>query len=238
MVTRAQTVTAQLREMIREGEITASDRLSEVRLAADLGVSRTPVRDALNALEKEGLLTYEANRGHAVRAFSIHDLLDAFDLRATLEGMVCRLVAERGLQADVRAALQSCLDRAETLLDGPDWHRTQQRAWFKLNQVFHETLQECAGNRFLTTAIRQTRRLPTIFDGGFRWGDEKALADWYSLEQIRQSHLEHTRVLDALAQGQAVRAEHLMREHVFMNRERLRKSFEAAQKPPKARAAE
>src|ERR1700740_3158358 len=89
-------VALRLREMILRGELPPGERLAEVALAERLGVSRTPIRQALPALAREGLRAASARRGFVVRSFSPQDVLDAVETRGVLEGLAARRVAERG----------------------------------------------------------------------------------------------------------------------------------------------
>ena len=100
-VTRTQEVVRQIRDLILDGALGPGEQLTEVAMAQRIGVSRTPIRDALNTLATEGLLIYLPNRGYIVRRFDVQEVLDAFDTRGTLEGMACRVVAERGLSSDL-----------------------------------------------------------------------------------------------------------------------------------------
>jgi GntR family transcriptional regulator, vanillate catabolism transcriptional regulator len=85
-----------LRELILRGEFAPGERMSELRLVETLGVSRTPLRLALAALEHEGLLRSAGSRGYVVREFTQADISDAIELRGVLEGTAARFAAERG----------------------------------------------------------------------------------------------------------------------------------------------
>ena len=89
-------VALRLREMILRGELAPGERLAEVALAERLGVSRTPIRQALPALAREGLLAAAGRRGYVVRSFSPQDVIDAIETRGLLEGLAARRIAERG----------------------------------------------------------------------------------------------------------------------------------------------
>ena len=86
--------------MILRGELAPGERLGEVALAERLGVSRTPIRQALPALACEGLLAAAGRRGYLVRSFSPQDVLDAIETRGVLEGLAARRIAERGASSD------------------------------------------------------------------------------------------------------------------------------------------
>src|SRR3954471_21492893 len=99
----SQAVKAQLRlrELILAGELPSGARIAELALVEKLGVSRTPIRAALMRLEQVGLLETLPGGGYAVRTFSERDVSDAIELRGTLEGLLARLAAERGVAAVV-----------------------------------------------------------------------------------------------------------------------------------------
>ena len=107
---RALSAADQVRDAILSGSLIPGRRINEVHLARDLGMSRTPTRAALHTLAAEGLIDYERNRGFIVREFPLQAVLDAYEIRASLEGVACRLAAERGLsgaqQQQIEAALR------------------------------------------------------------------------------------------------------------------------------------
>src|SRR5689334_22205026 len=104
-----------LREMILRGELSPGQRVAEAPLAEMLGISRTPVRQALPVLAREGLLTEHSTRGFVVRGFSVADILDAIDLRGLIEGMAARRVAENGASAEFLNTLRACLNEGDEL---------------------------------------------------------------------------------------------------------------------------
>ena len=91
-----------LREAILSGTLLPGDKLHQDRLAEMLGISRTPLRAALTSLTQAGLVTYESNRGFAVREFSLDEVAGAFAVRAELEAMACRLAAANMTEEDAR----------------------------------------------------------------------------------------------------------------------------------------
>src|SRR5437588_11578123 len=106
---RALSVTDRIREAGLNGSVAAGERLNEVRLSRTLAVSRTPVRAALQALAGEGLLDYAPNRGFTVREFPLDAIVDAYEIRASLEGVAARFAAERGLSEDEKVVIESSL---------------------------------------------------------------------------------------------------------------------------------
>src|SRR2546430_15226034 len=98
-----------IREMILRGELAAGARVAEAPLAELLGMSRTPIRQALPVLAQEGLLVEHETRGYVVKEISTADILDAIDLRGLIEGLAARRVAERGASRLLCKELHLCL---------------------------------------------------------------------------------------------------------------------------------
>jgi GntR family transcriptional regulator of vanillate catabolism len=227
-LTRSQQILDQLRSLILSGAFAAGERLKEVGLARRLDCSRTPVRDALATLAHEGLLLYEPNCGYTVRAFALEDLLAAFDVRATLEGMACRIVAERGLSERGAAAIEQCMVETRTLLASDKPFGECVHRWNELNAVFHSLLAHESQNDYLVRSVRDTKRLPMVYDqhGMPHRPDEVRML--YGRDAIERAFRDHERIHAAVLQRQGARAEYLMREHIFLNREELRVNFTAA----------
>jgi DNA-binding GntR family transcriptional regulator len=109
-----------IRQAIVDGRLPPGRRLKEEELARELGISRTPVREALLMLHAEGLVDVAPNRGAAVRSHSVEDLDDLYQLRAVLEGYSTRRAAHRLSDDEIHALRESC-ERFEALLgDGAD----------------------------------------------------------------------------------------------------------------------
>ena len=114
-----------IREMILRGELAPGQRVAEAPLAETLGMSRTPVRQALPLLAQEGLLTEHETRGYVVRAFTAADIIDAIELRAIIEGL-----AWLGLDADEGPFFQmQRLDRYRVVVDSMLAAGTAYRCW-------------------------------------------------------------------------------------------------------------
>jgi len=223
MSTRTENVIKQLREMLIEGAIRPETHLHEAALAEKMGVSRTPVRDALRVLANENLLNYSPNRGYTVKTFGLQDILDAYDVRGVLEAMACRVCAERGLSAATASALQDIIEQSTALMQSAEWDTTRQQAWRKLNSDFHFAIANETGNQHLVRIADQMRRQPGSVDPRLE-PQNSVFQSIYTFERARQSHAEHCEIVDAIVQRQGARAESLMREHVFRNRELVRRS--------------
>ncbi len=192
-------------------------------LADRLGVSRTPIVDALTALHKEGLLEYAPHRGYSVKPFGLSDLMDAFDVRMTLEGLACRVVAERGLSTDDMTTLEGNLAETETLLFGFEWSHTVQDEWMRLNYVFHDLFLRAADNDYLTAGVMSTRAVPLVHDAEMKPIPRSDFTRLLLREQSQQAFRDHQRIAEAVAANQSGRAENMMREHIFTNREAIRR---------------
>src|ERR1700738_3191396 len=137
---RALSVMDQIRESILDGSVVTGERLNEVRLSRILAVSRTPVRAALQALAGEGLLDYEPNRGFTVREFPLDAIVDAYEIRASLEGGAARFAAERGLSPKEKAVIQRSLLAGDRLLERGSVAAGGLTRYCDINGELHDTL--------------------------------------------------------------------------------------------------
>ena len=204
--TLVDTITGRLRASILDGSLQPGQRLTEIALAEAMQASRTPVVAALKALTEQGLVRYAANRGYWVREFTIDEVLEAYDLRATLEGMACRLLAERGAAPRDIDAMERCLATGEGMLGGTELLGSDHARYQRMNVEFHTLILANCGNARLVEFVRKTHELPLA---------SNRIVFWKSLEIVRRSHDAHVRVCDAIKQRQGARAESLMREHVY-----------------------
>ncbi|HEY9537917.1 MAG TPA: GntR family transcriptional regulator, partial [Kiloniellaceae bacterium] len=130
---------------IGEGRLRPGDRVRETALAAELGISRTPIREALQRLARDGLVRLDARNGARIVELSLDAIQELYDLREILEGSTARLAA-LGASANNLQRLNAILDREAAHLDNPP-------ALAKLNKLYHQTLCEAASNRYLTSAV-------------------------------------------------------------------------------------
>src|ERR1700746_3183455 len=108
-------VMVRIREMILQGELVPGQRVREVELAKKLGVSRTPVRESLPILAREGVLTQLDTRGFVVRAFTPREIMDGIDVRGVLEGLAARMLAEQGPPRRLIQSLHACMRGGDAL---------------------------------------------------------------------------------------------------------------------------
>ncbi|ADV67014.1 GntR family transcriptional regulator [Deinococcus maricopensis] len=135
-----------LRDLIVRGELTPGEKLAEIDLCARLGVSRTPIREAIQRLVQEGLLDASANRGVRVRRVTAQEARDAYRVRETLDGLAAELAAHHHTPEDARD-LQTALG---TLDAAPDDYRTQTQ----LDLAYHAVITRAARNPVLADLAR------------------------------------------------------------------------------------
>lgn len=145
-----------VRQAIMDGKIAPGERLSVPEIARRLGVSRTPAREALLLLERDGLVEARPRLGVVVLRGDHQNLQQLFQLREALEGMTARLAA-RAMTAEEHAALDAIIDRHEQAVAQQDieGHVVEDIA-------FHGTLRDGSGNRYLAQSLTQIERQITL----------------------------------------------------------------------------
>ncbi|KQZ89445.1 hypothetical protein ASD62_09145 [Phycicoccus sp. Root563] len=138
-------VLAELRRRIVDGDYPPGERLTEERLAADFGVSRNPVREALRIVEADGLVVMMPRRGAVVATPDASTVADLFAVRSSLETVAARMAAERATPPDV-ADLRRLLDSARVATEEDDLSRVAQ-----LNSDLHLRVIDISGNRWLAS---------------------------------------------------------------------------------------
>ena len=194
-----------IREAIIDGRLPPGQRLKEEELARELGISRTPVREALLMLESEGLVESIPRRGATVRSYAVSDLDDVYQLRALLEGHAARRAAARISPDDIARLEKSC-DRFDRLRAEDDLLDL-----VKENLLFHSVVHEAAASDRLAALIRKVVEIPLVYKSFY----------WYSPEQKVISQHYHRQLARALKLGDGERAELIMKEHVLEARDFL-----------------
>lgn len=218
---RSESVVVELRDMIMRGEFAAGFHLQEVPLAERMGVSRTPIREALNMLAKEGLLEPGPKRGYKIRTFTIGEIVEAYEVRATLEGTACRLLAETGLPEDVAARLQDSLEFGDRLIGRGMFTSAEHDPWLEMNNTIHSLLVSATRNAMLAQCVEQTQRVPLASARHVHW----YRFDKENYELAQSAHRDHHGIVDAILRRQAGRAEARMREHIHFSQELVREHF-------------
>lgn len=193
-----------LREKILDGEFTAGEHLAEVTLAERTGVSRTPVRAALQRLEGDGLVEFKRNQGAVVRTLPAEEVDQIFALRQELESFAVALVAER-IDADGLAALQDLCTQMETEAARPEPPISYIA---QLNKQFHAKIIELSGNIYLQ------RFAVNLIDLNFMLRSYNR----FSARDLERSMRHHRELTEAFAAGNPAWARGIMVAHVEAGR--------------------
>ena len=187
-----------LRQAILTGELKPGERLMEIHLANKLGVSRTPIREAIRKLELEGLVHIIPNKGAFVEGVTLQDVKDIYEIRTLLEGLCARWAAER--------ITQEQLEELEEIVFLSDFHYSKEN-WdqiLELDNRFHEMVYEACASKELTRVLRDyhhyLQRIRRI-----------------TLEEKARAHAsinEHRAIAEALKARDARTAEECARLHI------------------------
>jgi|DewCreStandDraft_5_1066085.scaffolds.fasta_scaffold00399_6 DNA-binding GntR family transcriptional regulator len=202
---------AKLREAILSGYFKPGDRLIERELCEKMGISRTPIREAIRKLEQEGLVTTIPYKGPIVTVPTPEDVEEVFQVRAVLEGLAIRLLATR---RDMQAiqAMRKAVEAGERALA-----RGNLRGLVGANRAFHEAIRKGSGNKLLQSLLCNLHarigllRVQSLSLPG----------------RPEESVEEHRQLLRAVEQGLADEGEALMRAHVARAREAAQQQLAA-----------
>jgi phosphonate utilization transcriptional regulator len=199
-------VQREIERRIVAGELAPGAKLNEAELAAAMGISRGPLREAFRALEQAGLVQTEKNRGVFVREVSLEEANEIYEVRAALESQIGRLAAERSKPAQIER-MRAIVKRMHAA-----GRKRDADAYFPLNIEFHELLAEAAGNRALAAHYRRVVNELNLY---------RREAIHRNLDVIPASTREHEAVVDAVSKGDAALAARLLYDHVINSRSRL-----------------
>jgi GntR family transcriptional regulator of vanillate catabolism len=204
-----------LREMLLRGDFHPGERISELPLVARLGVSRTPIRLALDRLAHEGLLEVSPSGGFVVRSFTVDDIWDAIEMRGLLEGAAARLAAERLTSSDELEPLRRCQDQIDALLR-PTIDSFPR--YLDLNEAFHAALVDLAKSPMLRRTLERVVALPFASPSALVFARAKLPS---SPDILTVSREHHHAIIEAIEKRQGTRAENLAREHALLSRRNL-----------------
>ena len=209
-----------LRTAIIEGEFRPGERIIEQRVAADLRLSRTPVREAVRMLAADGLVIATRHRGAIVRPLERADVLDLYELRARLESYAAELASSRAEEADLAelAAGIGDFDAAMRREDLDALDRT--RLYSQANRRVHNAIIDASGHTRLGHILASTVDAPLVF-GAFRE---------FSRAELERSNNFHKMIHDRIAAHEPERAAALMYEHIMEGRDRVLASLDAAER--------
>lgn len=203
-----------LREAILSGKLEPGERLMEIQLAEEMGVSRTPVREAIRKLELEGFVVMIPRKGAYVAGISLKDITDVFEVRAALEALAAGLVAERASDEEIEQLDRSLLAYSEQT------NKEDIDGIVEKDTDFHNLLYNASRNERLQLIITHLReviqRVRTV-----------------SLSQPGRSKdavEEHRQIVDAIADRNVELAQTLAREHIYNAENIMLNSLKGAQK--------
>lgn len=197
--TRRERIYSELVSMIMSGELSMGEAIDEKVLIERLSVSRTPFREAIGTLEKQGLIEIRAYKGFFVRSFSAEEIGDLYDLRAVLESFAVRLAVSRLRNIDL-PVFEAILDGAVNALTRGDMVEYAAR-----DRAFHETIATLSSNHALVDALSrlalQIQMCRVVANQGEDFPQRAAQ--------------ERDEILDALRKRDAERASALMEKHIL-----------------------
>ena len=194
-----------LRHAILKGELEPGERLMEISLAQKLGVSRTPIREAIRKLELEGLVSIIPNKGAFVEGVSTDDIRDIYEIRALLEGLCARWAATR-ISDELMAAMEENIYLTE-------FHEKKGNAkkLLELDNRFHELLYEAGGSKELMRVLKDYHE----YVGRVR---KVTLGE---TKRAKNSTHEHKQICEAIKNHDALLAEKCAREHINNSKENM-----------------
>jgi DNA-binding GntR family transcriptional regulator len=192
-----------VRERIASGAVAPGEWLRELTVATSLGLSRTPVREALRLLAAEGVVELVHNRGARVADWSAADIDEAYRLRALVEGYGAGLAARRAQPDDV-AELRTLQERYERSLEGERFDGTSARC----NDDFHAAVLAAAGSARLAALVASVSSAPLV----------RRVLSGYSADDRRRSVLAHRDVITAIEHGDEDLATSAMSSHILAAR--------------------
>lgn len=194
-----------LHDEILDGQIAPGSPLKERDLCDRLGVSRTPVREALRRLFADGLAEMRPRRSIVVSDYSEEELAEIFELGIVLESFVAGLAAKKAGDDDI-AALETILTDMAALLDGPDDDRAV--AYARLDQAFHDRIAQAARNPRMARILRQTVNLRLLTN----------VMHQYRAEDFASSLAQHRMIAKAIASREEEWARSAMSNHIRASR--------------------
>lgn len=187
-----------LREAIINGQLEPGERLMEIQLAEELGVSRTPVREAIRKLELEGLVLMVPRKGAYVASLSMKDVVEVFEIRGALEGLAAALAAERITDEELEKLERQYVKSVEQM------EKADLKGMVEVDTGFHQILYQASRNERLAQIINNLREQIQVFR-------QTSLS--YP-GRMRIALQEHREIVDAISARDPETARRLAQEHV------------------------
>ncbi|MBM7665975.1 DNA-binding GntR family transcriptional regulator [Solibacillus kalamii] len=194
-----------VKERIISGHYQSGERLTEVMLANELEVSRTPVRSALQQLEFDGLVTPLA-KGYVVSSFSKEDIQEIYQIRALLEGHAAFEAALNRTEQHIevlKSANEQFMQYVKHTIAQPDEANMEKIVYF--NKQFHDCVNDASGNSYLKKHIEQVVILPLVYRSFY----------WYDQYELKRSFEAHEAILKAIEARRPERAKSAVQEHIY-----------------------
>lgn len=192
-------VAHQIRQMIHQGDLERGAKINEKELCATMGVSRTPVREALRMLSSEGLIELIPHKGAFVSEPSLEDIRNVFEVLSVLEGMCARLSTER-MTGERLERIESLHRELES-----SYEKLDHESYLDANVRYHALLQEFTGNRILDDVVSGLRQRTLLY----------RYQQLYEPERFEQSILEHRELLEAFRRKDPEAAKKCMKQHLM-----------------------
>lgn len=206
----------QIKSMILEQKLKPGTKIYQEKLAEDLGISRTPLVNALKRLEQERLITALPRRGFYVRRFSREEMVHIFELREVLEGLAARRAC--GVISDEQVQRLRSFFKGMKLTD----HARSIDRYAEEDRRFHHFLIEVGGDELLSSILETYSIITSSYLGGFRGG---------LVRPPRETYSEHRAIIEAIARRDAEGAERAARLHLSRSKEKLKR--EALEEEPR-----
>lgn len=188
----------ELKREILVGEIAPGTRMMEIELADEMGVSRTPVREAIRKLEKEGLVTIEPRKGAYASDVSIKDMVDVLEVREDLEAMAAAMAAQKVNKDEKQALIEATMEYKEAV----ESERTEDI--IRCDEKFHQLIVNYSGNKTLIQLFSQVQELALRFR--YLYYDD--------FSRYERMPMEHREIEEAILSGDYEKARVAAGEHV------------------------
>ncbi|MDO4552613.1 MAG: GntR family transcriptional regulator [Bacillota bacterium] len=200
-----------LRERILKGEYDIGQRLKEVRVAEEMKVSRTPIREAFQQLEREGLMEVVPNRGAFVRGFTRQDIRDIYAVRAAVEALAVEWAIEKMTGEDLKT-MEEIFGLMEFYTN-----KRNSRKLTELNRNFHAAIYEAGGSRFLSQVLKSYQS----------YVEQTRKVTVYCEKNLDQILREHRDILQAMREKDNGKAQKRMALHLQNSRLRAEEGLKA-----------
>ncbi|WP_234496549.1 GntR family transcriptional regulator [Vibrio maritimus] len=193
---RSEVAYQKLLQAIRHGELTPGTRVREIEVAEMLGISRTPVRDAIRRLESDGLLIHLPRQGAVIKQLDQKEVIELYEVREVLEGTAARYAARHASEIEL-AELEDFNDIMLSNANDPI-------KVAEANRLFHQALYRAGNNRYLIDALNSLSNALTLLGG----------TTLQEGERTQTAYQEHQAIIDAIRQRDGDKAEQAARHHI------------------------